>query len=123
MPAVLPTLVSPLAVVAAVTVWVAWASTAPLAVRAVALAPSEALVRMLAMVIAIAGVMLTVPPASRTRSLMLIRPRPLPPSRTLPMSNPRPSSEMVSSPRLALRRNETSACWAAACLTTLRNAS
>ncbi|GAB3043229.1 hypothetical protein GCM10027052_26730 [Parafrigoribacterium mesophilum] len=60
MPAVLPALVSPLAVVPAFTLWVACAVTLS-AVSAVLLAPSDALVRMVANVMAMAGTMVTVP--------------------------------------------------------------
>ena len=60
MPAVLPAWVSPLAVVPAFTLWVACAVTLE-AVSAVVLAPSDALVRMVANVIAMAGTIVTLP--------------------------------------------------------------
>ena len=72
MPAELPTVVSPLAVVVAFTVWLAVALMAPVALRPEALAPNEAVVVTVARVMATAGVMLTDPPAEPDSALVVM---------------------------------------------------
>ena len=69
------------------------------------------------------AVMLTVPPASLTRSAMLTSPRPLPRSSELATSNPLPSSAIVSSAWSPVQSSRTSARLAPACAMTLRSAS
>ena len=65
----------------------------------------------------------TVPPASRTRSLMLSNPRPLLRPPVLAESNPFPSSVIVSSALAVLRTRRTLAWLACACLIVFRSTS
>ena len=67
--------------------------------------------------------MLTVPPASLTRSAMLTSPSPLPRSSERATSNPLPSSAIVISAWSPERSSRTSARLAPACAMTLRSAS